>query len=98
MPQANNGTDAAYMRLRKAALRSRAVVQLTTAIKKDLESLPKTSDLARRSVKVLDYMRGYIEAVAQEEFEAREAYQEQAYATLRQMKLEAKRAARQAGE
>jgi hypothetical protein len=50
----------------KAILRRRAVEQLVAAIKRDLSSQPKTSTIARRSVKVLDYMRGYIAAVDEE--------------------------------
>lgn len=58
--------DEAYARMAKAILRRKAVSQLVSAIKADLSSQPKTSIIARRSVKVLDYMRGYVTAVDEE--------------------------------
>jgi hypothetical protein len=75
--------DDAYARLHKAVLRSRTVNQLLTAIKRDLETLDKTSPLAKRSVKVLDYMRGYSEGVHTELAEANDAYREAAYQARR---------------
>jgi cell division protein FtsB len=90
--------ETAYTRLRKAALRSRAVVQLTAAIKSDLQSLPKESEMARRSVKVLDYMRGYTEAVAKEELAARTDYEEVAYQTKRRARLAQRRRTKQEEE
>jgi hypothetical protein len=62
--------DVAYARLAKSVLRRRAVDQLVNAIKRDLTTLPKVSAMAKRSVKVLDYMRGYIAAVEVEHEEA----------------------------
>jgi len=58
--------DEAYDRLTKAVLRKRAVEQLVLAVKRDLTYWPKGSTMSRRSVKVLDYMRGYIQAVDEE--------------------------------
>lgn len=72
--------DDAYARMAKAILRRRAVEQLVAAIKRDLTSQPKTSTIARRSVKVLDYMRGYIQAVDEELTSAVEEYETAIYA------------------
>jgi hypothetical protein len=71
--------DEAYARLHKSILRRRAVDQLVAAIKRDLTSLPKTSIMARRSVKVLDYMRGYIGAVEEEQATAVDEYEAAVY-------------------
>jgi len=89
---------AAHAAFRKAVLRSRAVVQLTTAIKNDIQTLPKESDMAKRSVKVLDYMRGYIAAVAQEELDARAEYEEAVYQAKRRERMAERRAARKTAE
>jgi hypothetical protein len=88
--------DDAYARLHKAVLRSRTVNQLLTAIKRDLETLPKTDALAKRSVKVLDYMRGYSEAVQTELMEANDAYREAAYQARRKEVVSERRKARTA--
>jgi DNA-directed RNA polymerase subunit L len=63
----------------KAILRHKAVDQLVRAIKHDLSSTPKASVIARRSVKVLDYMRGYVQAVNEELSEAIEEYETAIY-------------------
>jgi hypothetical protein len=88
--------DEAYLRLHKAVLRSRTVNQLLTAIKRDLETLPKTSPLARRSVKVLDYMRGYVEGVQLELDEAIEVHRTAAYEAKRIEVVRARRALKKA--
>lgn len=71
--------DEAYARLHKSILRRRAVDQLVLAIKRDLTTLPRGSVMARRSVKVLDYMRGYIAAVEEEQGLAVEEYEAAVY-------------------
>lgn len=72
--------DEAWDRLVKSLARKRAVDQMVVAIKRDITNLPKESDMARRSVKVLDYMRGYIKAVDEELAEAAEQYDTAVYA------------------
>lgn len=72
--------DEAYERMAKSILRKRATEQMVTAIKRDIALLPKTSDMARRSVKVLDYMRGYIKAVDEELVAAQDEYENAIYA------------------
>lgn len=67
--------DDAYARMAKAILRYRTVDQLVRAIKRDMESLPKDHVLARRSERVLKYMRGYIAAVYEEQALAIENYE-----------------------
>ena len=62
--------DVAYTRLHKSILRRRAVDQLVNAIKRDMTTLPKDDVLARRSERVLKYMRGYIDAVELEHGDA----------------------------
>lgn len=63
----------------KAILRRKAVNQLVSAIKADLSSQPKASIIAQRSVKVLDYMRGYLAAVQEELELAVEEYETAVY-------------------
>jgi hypothetical protein len=72
--------DEAYERMVKAIQRKRTMDQLVLAIKRDIAQLPKTSDMARRSVKVLDYMRGYIKAVEEELVAAQDEYENAIYA------------------
>jgi hypothetical protein len=83
--------DEAYARLHKSILRRRAVDQLVAAIKRDLTSLPKTSIMARRSVKVLDYMRGYIAAVEEEQVLAVEEYEAAVYQARKVLEQPAKK-------
>jgi hypothetical protein len=66
---------------------------LVGAIRRDLETLPKDGDLAKRSVKVLDYMRGYIAAVEAEQVEAVAEYETIAYRVKRKNIMAAKNAA-----
>lgn len=77
----------AYARLSKAILRRRALDQLLNAIKRDLTTLPKGSVMATRSIKVLDYMRGYDEAVQFELDLAGTVYDEAAYQEKRAARL-----------
>jgi hypothetical protein len=86
--------DDAYARLHKAVLRSRTVNQLLTAIKRDLETLPKTDTLAKRSVKVLDYMRGYAVAVQDELNEAIDTHREAVYQARRKEVMSERKKAR----
>lgn len=72
--------DEAYSRFSKALMRKRALNQMVSAIKRDIETMPRTSDMARRSVKVLDYMRGYIKAVDDELTAATDNYENAIYA------------------
>lgn len=73
--------DEAFDRLTKALLRKRATDQMVTAIKRDITHfLPRTSEMAKRSVKVLDYMRGYIKAVDDELVAATDEYENAIYA------------------
>jgi len=72
--------DEAYSRFSKALMRKRALMQLVAAVKRDIETLPKTSEMARRSVKVLDYMRGYVKAVDDELTAATDNYENAIYA------------------
>jgi hypothetical protein len=72
--------DDAYERLAKSIMRKRATDQMVTAIKRDIALLSKTSDMARRSVKVLDYMRGYVKAVDEELAAAQDEYESAIYA------------------
>ena len=72
--------DEAYQRMAKAILRSKAVDRFVRAIKGDVINLPRTEVMAQRSIKVLDYMRGYIKAVEEEEQQAIEQYETAVYA------------------
>lgn len=72
--------DEAWERMVKAIQRKRAVDQMVLAVKRDITNLSKESEMARRSVKVLDYMRGYIKAVEEELAQATEIYDTAVYA------------------
>lgn len=70
----------ALERFGKALMRKRALKQMITAIGRDITNLPKTSEMSRRSVKVLEYMRGYIKAVEDELIAATDEYENAIYA------------------
>lgn len=72
--------DEAFERLAKSIQRKRATDQMVAAIKRDIANLDRTSEMAKRSVKVLDYMRGYIKAVEEEVDAATQEYENAIYA------------------
>lgn len=89
MVQTNLPTDAASMppdleesrqRMVKAVLRRKALQRMVAAITGDITNLPRTDTLVHRSIKVLEYMRGYIKAVEDEVQEATDQYENAIYA------------------
>jgi hypothetical protein len=89
MVQTNLPTDAApqppdleesRQRMTKAILRRKALQGMVTAIGIDITNLPRTDTLVHRSIKVLEYMRGYIKAVEDEVQEATDQYENAIYA------------------
>lgn len=90
---AQNLRAAAYNRLSKAILRRRTVDQLVRAIENDIANLAKEAVLRVRSQKVLDYMAGYRKAVDDELAEANDAYDLEAYKSVRKVRMQEKRKA-----
>jgi hypothetical protein len=89
MVQTNLPTDMAHQppdleesrqRMTKAILRRKALQRMVAAIGGDIANLPRTDVLAQRSIKVLEYMRGYIKAVEDEVQEATDQYENAIYA------------------
>ena len=85
----NNLHDAAFNRLSKAILRRRTLTLFTTAIEREVSG--GTDELAKRSGRVLQYMRGYNEAVDTELALAQEAYDLEAYKSVRKARVSAAR-------
>jgi hypothetical protein len=72
--------DEANSRYSKALMRKRALLQMVSAIKRDIETLPRNDVLVQRSIRVLEYMRGYIKAVDDEVTAAQDNYENAIYA------------------
>lgn len=79
LQELGDAADLAFGRLTKAVLRKRTLNTLVRAIEEDIKALPKEDTLRARSVKVLEYIRGYVAEVEAEYSGARVAFESASY-------------------
>lgn len=79
LQELEDATEQAFERLSKAVLRRRTLTSLVRAIEADIKVLNKDDNLRKRSVSVLEYMRGYISVVEAEYKGARAGFEMATY-------------------